>query len=404
MTRITRRGFLKQAGARAVCLGAVPLLASAASASPRLLVGAHYYLWFPDQFRGGRYLRAKLRPAQQPLLGEYSSDAPATAEQHIAWASSFGVDFFTLDYWPGTPLRNARIEEAFLAAQNIDSIRFCIFYELLDLGYDAATGFTVFDGPTIDRFVFDMEDIASRFFAHPSHLRIGGRPVIVLYVTRTAIGRFAEAMLRARERLARLGFDPFVIGDEIFWVVAKEDGSGNTDEPQAERIALFDAITAYNLYDSTELSHFGYGASSTFLRDARALYTRYSGAARGKPVIPMAMPGYNDRGTRLELDHQPIPREWRAGAGEGTFFSRWLDGFTLPLVDPGLPMILITSWNEWGEDTAIEPLTLAEATALDVSKAGNTYTRGFRYAGFGTRYLEVLGERTGRWSPAATRR
>ncbi len=400
MTRITRRGFLKQAGAQAACLGAAPLLASALPARSNLLVGAHYYVWFPAQFQGGRYLRARLRPAQQPLLGEYSSASPATAEQHIEWAARYGVDFFTLDYWPSAPLRNALIEGAFLAARNVERIKFCIFYELADLGYDVATGYTVFDGPTIDRFVFDMEDIARRYFDHPCQLRVDGRPVIVLYVTRTAVGGFAEAMARVRDRMAGLGFDPYVIGDEVFWVVARGDGFGLTSEPQQWRIALFDAITAYNLYDSTRRSHVGYGATSTLLRDARALHRRYARAAQGKPVIPLAMPGYNDRGTRLEADHYAIPREWSEGAGEGSFFAEWLEGFTLRFVDPAVPMLLITSWNEWNEDTAIEPLAPAPATTLDVSAAGTVYTQGYRYAGYGARYLEVLGEKLGRWAPA----
>jgi glycoprotein endo-alpha-1,2-mannosidase len=399
----SRRNFLKRAGAHALCLSSAPLFASAQSSRPDLLVGAHYYVWFPSNFQEAGYLRAKLRPAQQPQLGEYSSAAPATAEQHIAWASRYGVDFFTVDYWPGAPLQNARIEDGLLAARNIDQIRFCIFYELFGLGYDVATGFTVFDGPAVDRFVFDMEEIATRFFAHPSYLRVGGRPVVVIYVTRTATGRFGEAMLRARERLAALGFHPYLIGDEIFWTVAKEDGSEQTDEPQAGRIALFDAITAYNLYDSAHPSRVGYGATSTLLSDSRALYARYAAAAAGRPVIPLAFPGYNDRAMRLEANHGAVPREWRRGAGEASFFARWLDAFTLPLVDPVLPMLLVTSWNEWNEDTAIEPTAPAAGTASDVSGAGNAYTQGFTYAGFGMRYLEVLGEKLGRWSAAVRR-
>lgn len=391
--RTTRRAFLKRAGAQAAWVGLAPLLARASR--PPLLVGAHYYLWFPAQFEGGRYLRARLRPAQRPRLGEYSSSSRATVEQHIAWASSFGVDFFTLDYWPSAPQHNARIDEAFLAARNVDRIRFCIFYELSDLGYDVATGFTVFDGPAIDRFVADMEGIARRYLLHPSQLRIDGRPVIVLYISRTATGRFAEAMLHARGRLAQLGFDPFVIADEVFWVVAREDGSGATEEPQRGRIALFDAITSYNLYDSSRPSHAGYGATSALLPEAHALFARYRHAAPEIPVIPLAMPGYNDRATRPEQGHYVIPREWAAGAGEGSFFAEWLQGFTLPLVDPRLPMLLITSWNEWNEDTAIEPVAAAPSTASDVSESGHAYTQGFRYSGYETRYLEVLRDSLG---------
>ncbi len=389
-TTTTRRIFLKRAGAQAACLGLAPFLASARAFGSAPLVAAHYYLWFPAHFEGGRYLRARLRPPQRPWLGEYSSSSAATVEQHIAWASSFGVDVFTLDYWPSAPERNARIDEAFLAARNLDHVRFCIFYELADLGYDVASGNTVFDALAVDRFLHDMEDIATRYFPHPSQLRIDGRPVIVLYVTRTATGRFAEAMLHFRHRMAQLGFDPFVIGDEVFWVVAREDGSGNSEEPQRGRIALFDAITAYNLYDSSRPGHAGYGAQSAFLADARVLFARYREAAPATPVIPLAMPGYNDRATRPEARHHVIPRQWTRGAGEGTFFAEWLRGFTLPLVDPRVPMLFVTSWNEWNEDTAIEPVAIAPATASDVSPSGRAYTQGFRYSGYGTRYLEIL--------------
>ena len=38
----------------------------------------------------------------------------------------------------------------------------------------------------------------------------------------------------------------------------------------------------------------------------------------------------------------------------------------------------------------------APATASDGSASGDVYTQGFRYEGYGTRYLEVLREKTGR--------
>lgn len=359
-----------------------------------LLVGAHYYVWFPTNFERGSYLRARLSPAQGPLLGEYSSSSPDVVAQHIAWASEAGIDFFTLDWWPSQPERNALIDEVVLASPNIAAIRFCIFYELGDLGYDEASGHLVFDKSHIERFLSDMDEIASRYFDHPSYLKVGGRPVIVLYVTRTATGRFPEAMSRFRSHMAGRGIDPYVIGDEIFWDVAREDGTGFTGEPQRGRIALFDALTAYTLYDSSRTSQAGYGASSTFVSDARALYRRYREAVGDVPLVPLAFPGYNDRGVRLEADHYAIPREWAPGAGEGSFFAEWLERFTLPLIDARLPMMLVTSWNEWSEDTAIEPAAESAPTASDTSPSGTTYTQGYRYEGYGKRYLEILCEKT----------
>jgi len=363
---------------------------------PNLLVGAHYYLWFPRRFQDGTYLRSKLLPSQKPLLGEYSSASPRVVEQHISWASAAGVDFFALDWWPDAPERNALVDQSYLAAPNLGDIRFCIFYELGALGYDETRGMTPFDEGMVARFLSDMEQIAARYFGHPRYLRVSGRPVIILYVTRTATGRFAEAMSRFRQRMADLGQVPYVIGDEIFWEVAREDGQGRTDTPQPGRIALFDAITAYNLYDSANPRHTGYASASTFLDDSLDLYERYREAAGERPLIPLALPGYNDRALRPQADHYAIPREWASGAGEGTFFAEWLQRFTLPLIDPRLPMMLVTSWNEWSEDTAIEPAAPAPPTAADRSRTGTSYTQGFLYEGYGTRYLETLRARTGR--------
>ena len=372
---------------------------SSTAERPNLLVGAHYYLWFPHRFEGGQYLRARLDPAQKPMLGEYSSSTTAVVERHISWAADYGIDFFTLDWWPGSPDRNTVIDR-FLAARNLGWIRFCIFYELGALGYDAELGAVRFDSARVDRFVADMNEIATRYFRHPTYLQIDGRPVIVLYITRTATGRFPEAMTRFRARMSELGFDPFVIGDEIYWAVEREDGGGDTSEPQRGRIALFDALTAYNLYDPTRPTQRGYGASSTFLSESHSLFEFYRDVGK-KPVVPVAMPGYNDRAFRPGAGHDAIPREWAQGEGEGSFFARSLDRFAFPLLDERLRMVLITSWNEWSEDTAIEPVTPSMPTVFDRSASRNGFTQGYSYSGYGTRYLEILRDkRAAATSPA----
>jgi len=356
------------------------------------LVGAHFYVWYPSNFADG-YLRGVLAPRQRPTFGEYDSRSSAIAERQIALAASHGIDFFTVDWWPKRPEQNEAIGSGLLRATNIGDIRFCVLYETSDLGGGDNGNGVVFDATTKNRFVSDMVAIARRYFAHPSYLRIDGRPVVLLYITREARGLFPEAMREMRRALGAEGFEPFVIGDEIYWAVveADEDPSATarvTGDPQLKRIRLFDAITAYNLYVDRPSRHRGYGSSSKFLSDSVKLYYRYRDASP-IPIVPDVMPGFNDRANRPELDHFVIPRRWSADAPEGSFFTEAIEQIAKPLVDRRLRTVLITSWNEWNEDTAIEPLAAAPPTAEDVSER-QLFTEGYTYEGFGTTYLEIV--------------
>jgi glycoprotein endo-alpha-1,2-mannosidase len=360
------------------------------------LVGAHYYVWYPSNFAQG-YLRSALRPAQTPALGEYSSSDPAVAERHIALAVAHGIDFFSVDWWPTRPAQNAAIDAGLLRASNIGQIRFCIFYNSFGLGERPGEGI-VFDSGTVSRFVSDVVTIARRYFAHPSYLRIDGRPVLIIYLSREIRGLFPQAMSEMRQALAAEGSDPFVIGDEVYWAVIEANDDPEAPgrvvgEPQVSRARLFDALTAYNLYAAERLQDHGYGTDSAFIGDSGALYRNYADAT-GVPLVPGVIPGYNDRGTRLSVDHFAIPRRFAADRAEGSFFAEQIERIGKPFADGGLRMILVTSWNEWNEDTAIEPVAPAPATADDRSGA-QRITQGYTYEGYDSTYVDLVRERLG---------
>ena len=54
---------------------------------------------------------------------------------------------------------------------------------------------------------------------------------------------------------------------------------------------------------------------------------------------------------------------------------------------------MITSWNEWNEDTAIEPVAAAPATTND--RRGGFFTQGYPYEGYGTTYLDIVRDKLG---------
>lgn len=52
-------------------------------------------------------------------------------------------------------------------------------------------------------------------------------------------------------------------------------------------------------------------------------------------------------------------------------------------------MVMVTSWNDWNEDTGIEPIP-GQPTSLDDSPSDNAYTQGYLYGGEGTKALRTI--------------
>jgi hypothetical protein len=359
----------------------------------RALVGAYYYLWNPQNLAQG-WLRNRLRPPQRDMQTQAETPDHGAAED-VAQAAAAGIDFFAVNWWPDRPEQNRRLDEAVLPALG-DRMRFCIFYETQQLGFDAADGTTLLGRAQATRLAADFADLARRYFGRPDYLTVDGRPVVVLYLTRTLVGDVVGAVTAARQAAREAGFEVLLVGDEIFPTVARlgPRRGPTVTTPQPARAELFDALTGYNLYEPRRRDEAGSGATSPFLADARHLYDVYRYATGGRvPLVPGVIPGFNDRGVRSKLGHPVLPRQWAPGEPEGSFLAHALDEFAIPLLDDRLPMVLVTSWNEWNEDTAIEPIEATAPTSVDDSRTGRAFTDGFPYAGNGTAYVDVVGDR-----------
>lgn len=363
------------------------------------LVGAYYSDWFPSNSSQGT-TRQHLLPAQGADPTKVDSADPRIAEQAIAQATQNGIGFFALDWWPLRASQNANID-AFLRARNLGDIKFCIFYETWDLGFIGGAESTPV-GPAMEaRFDADLLHIARTYFSNPSYLRIQGRPVLDLYLTRTLTGNVGALMAGARRLLRSHGYNPYIIGDEIFWRVTPTsplaDGSVLTQTPQASRIDLFDAITAYSLYAGgpadplVPSSDFeGYPGTTSIVADEIGLYTRYLRATGGQvPVVPDVLPGINTRGTRLQVNEPAQPRQWLPGESSASTLQHELDQIARPVIEARLPLVFVTSWNEWNEDTGIQPVG-GIPTSKDNSFTGSAYTQGYTYGGEGRADLGAL--------------
>ncbi len=363
------------------------------------LVGAYYSDWFPSNSAQGT-LRQHLIPAQGADPSKVNSADPAVAQQAIAQATRSGINFFALDYWPSRPAQNQNID-AFLRADNLRDIKFCILYETWDLGFDGAHESTPVDSSMEFSFDLDLLSFARTYFSNANYLRIDGRPVLVLYLSRTLTGDVAGMIQGARSLLESHGYDPFIIGDEIYWRVTSADppatGSWFTPTPQTSRLDLFDAITAYSLYIgdpdepfSPSQDFVGYPGDTHIVADEKHLYDEYAWAAGGGvPVVPDVQPGVNTQGVRSIVDEPAEPRQWLRGESSGSTIQHFLDQIAAPVIEPSLPMVFVTSWNEWNEDTAVQPVG-GTPTSRDDSPTGTGYTQGYTYGGEGNSALVAI--------------
>ena len=124
--------------------------------------------------------------------------------------------------------------QSFLKAPNISRMRFAMFYETWNL---ASTGarLTPVTFQMELHFDADMISFAKDYFYNRSYLRIDGRPVVFLYLTRTLTGDVAGMIQGARTVLKRLGFDPFFIGDEVYWRCHSREPQPGRPDPHDRR-------------------------------------------------------------------------------------------------------------------------------------------------------------------------
>jgi hypothetical protein len=84
---------------------------------------AHYYIWFDHS----SWNRAKI---DYPVLGRYSSDEREVMRQHIRWAKDAGIDGFIVS-WKSTEVLNRRLEQL-LAVSGEEDFKIAMIYQGLD--------------------------------------------------------------------------------------------------------------------------------------------------------------------------------------------------------------------------------------------------------------------------------
>jgi hypothetical protein len=300
-----------------------------------------------------------------PYYGEtYWSDDPEWVYQQIEWAVEYGVDAFSIE-WDGpeqeslgVPMEEA-IDNVFLVSPNIHKVRWAIFYDfplrtyyLEEQGLDMDQPLNFNQQIAYDTFVRDFVHFATKYFSHPQYLTIDGRPVVYIWATHAFTGNFAGAMAEARQKVQELGYDVFIVGDEVCYTcfnaahAALFDGSSTftflipgVDQPRLKNVgqAVETTDTAFTWW-RTKIAGLRVSGREDFVNFQPAWAPQYDESRNSGFINPTVVLAEN-RDQVLQI--AKVARKHAEPAGE-----------------EGLKLVWINTWNCWGEGTTIEPTVL----------------------------------------------
>jgi hypothetical protein len=353
-----------------------------APSADKVMVGAYYYPWYAGARSkwDAHAPRLRLDPPQLPAAGRYDSSDADLIARHIAQSQRGGIDFWAVSWWGPRSTTDRIIRRNILGHEQAGALKYAVLYE-------AQGRFRGLRNPDFSRWEGDLRHLREHYFQDPNYLKIDGRPVLIVYLTRALFKREdAEPLRILREKFPEV----YLVGDEVF-------GPGY----RADRAKWFDAITAYDVYGQSAKRHGSNRKAVEVLAKSYAEARRAAKAA-GKGFIPVVAPGYND--TQVRRGNEPAPRYFaeEKGSQDGDMFRAMIETAALPNLDASTGnMMLVTSFNEWWEDTQIEPTAgTAGTTTKDQSRTTQEVTRGMRYEDYGYKYLDLLREMVGAWNPA----
>jgi len=336
--------------------------------------GVYYYPWYKDEpVFWTDYIRNYTIPRQPPLLDHYASNDESVVQKHLEWMEAYGIDFI-VSSWGGEEFAEDTVLKEVILPQIINTpLEFSIYYESAKL---ADENFNIVIDPTSEaELLDDILYLADNYFDHPNYLRVGNKPVIFIYLTGIYQGDYLGAFQRIRNSLMNMGHDLFIVGDEGSW-----------GEFSQEHTQFLDAISPYIVLHQP--FHGEYALDGNFFADYSMLVHAMEEITQSQNsmVIPNVHPGFNKN---TFGGYYEFPRQIAPWANMTSLLEENIKAMR-PFVDPQQRMIMITSWNEWYEDTQIEPTIQTAATSEDSSPSGNRYTGGHLYEGDGFDCLEVV--------------
>ena len=316
--RVAHRDQPSTVRRRAVSVSAIAIVVTVfagsssvrAATQPETPMFAYYYIWFDAT----SWERAK---TDHPILGNYSSDLDSVMRQHIEWAKAAGIDGFIVS-WKSTQVLNPRLATLAAIAQE-ENFKLAVMYQGLDF----------YRRPLpVGRVAADLRYFADEFASLPA-FDVYEKPLVVWSGTWEFS---AEEIERAT---AGVRTDLLVMATE------------KTPEDYGRIADLVDGEAYY----WSSVNPDTYPDYPGKLREMSDVVDRHG----DRWIAPVA-PGFD---ARLVGGTAVVPRE------DGKTLRREYEAALASSPD----MLGLISWNEFSENTHVEPSENFGTRSLDVLSA-----------------------------------
>lgn len=314
------------------------------------------------------------RQPRVPVWGYQDEADPAVMSRRIDAAADHGVDYWIFDwYWyDDGPYLHRCLEEGYLAAHNCERVKFCCMWANHDwidihpaklrdprrLLYPGAVTPATFERMT--------DHIVERYFRHPAHFAVDGRPYFSVYDLTKLLASFGgvaqtrAALERFRAKTRAAGFDDLHL-NAVVWGQAILPGEGTPADPvQLVGDLGFDSVTSYVWIHHVGMDQF----PETPYERVRDGYERYWSTAAtkfGLPYYPNVTMGWDSSPRTVQsemLANAGYPFTPSLAGNTPAAFRAALQRCRARLDELGGPKILnINAWNEWTEGSYLEPDT-----------------------------------------------
>ena len=296
-----------------------PAPRQAPAASPATPLFAYYYIWFSRS----SWSRAK---KDLPLIGGYSSSDPAVLRHQIQQAKSAGIGGFIVS-WKDTELNDVRLR-LLMAAADQEHFKLAMIYQGLDFYRHPLP---------VSQVAADFVKFRDEFASSPVFFRVDGKPLAIWSGTWAfSYGQVAQVTGAVRPGLLVLGTEKNVAG--------------------FDRIASITDGDAYYWSSVNPATQTGYQAKLDQMSQAVHRAGKYW-------IAPLA-PGFD---ARMIGGERNIPRN------DGQTLRAEYAAATRSSPD----MLGLISWNEFSENSYVEPSKQYGYQSLDVLRQlrGNTAPR-----------------------------